>query len=158
MTVLTASALKKKRGSKCLLCDSITDLHLHHIKPRLLGGTDDDSNLVTVCKTHHELLHSTDHATSTSTLTKIGLAKAKANGVVLGNRTNLREAQAKGAAAVKAKADIFAKRLRPIIEHLRQTGMSIRAIAEQFNVMSVPTASNGIWHSKTVSNILTRPV
>jgi hypothetical protein len=158
MTVLTASALKKKRGTKCLLCDSITDLHIHHVKPRLLGGTDDDSNLVTVCKMHHELLHSTDHATSTSTLTKIGLAKARERGVLLGNRTNLKEAQAKGVAAVKAKADAFALRARGAIQALRKVGMTFSAIAEHFNLLGVPTAKNGIWHGKTVSNILTRPV
>lgn len=156
MTVLTASALKKKRGSKCLLCDSIIDQHLHHIKPRLLGGTDDDSNLVTVCKVHHELLHSTDDATSISTLTKIGMAKAKANGVVLGNRKNLKEAGLKGTAA--AKADAFALRARGAIQALRKVGMTFSAIADQLNLLGVPTAQNGTWHSTTVSNILNRPV
>lgn len=158
MTASTSPALGKKRAGKCNYCEATTGLHIHHIIPRSLGGTDEGHNILTVCKDHHWQLHGIHEKASFSELTKAGMAEAKKRGVVFGNRTNLKEAQAKGAVAVKAKADAFAKRLRPIIERLRQTGMTIRAIAEQFNVMNVPTASNGIWYGTTVSNILTRPV
>lgn len=35
------------------------DLHVHHIRRRSQGGTDDPSNLVTLCATHHKYVH--DH-------------------------------------------------------------------------------------------------
>ncbi|QJD89905.1 hypothetical protein HH213_07210 [Duganella dendranthematis] len=149
---------KVKRASKCMLCDETTDLHLHHVKPRSLGGSDDPDNLVTLCQRHHEVAHSLDDETNHATLIKIGLEKAKERGSVFGNRTNLKEAQAKGAAAVKAIAAARTKRFRPVIERLRQAGMTFSEIADQFNTLGVPTALRGLWHAQTVHSLAHRPV
>lgn len=158
MTGSASPALGKKRGSKCNYCDTTTGLHTHHIIPRVLGGPDEGHNILTVCKDHHWQLHGIHEKTTFSELTKAGIAKAKQRGVVFGNRTNLMEASKKGAAAVKAKADAFALRARGVIQAMRGVGMSFHAIAQEFNNIGVPTAGNGIWYGKTVSNILTRPV
>ncbi len=37
-------------------------LDLHHIRPERLGGTEDPSNLVTLCEVHHKAVHSEFHA------------------------------------------------------------------------------------------------
>jgi hypothetical protein len=52
-------------------------------------------------------------------LTKAGL-EAKNGTDVLGNRTNLAEAQAKGAAAGNAQADAFAVNVLPIIQQIQR--------------------------------------
>ena len=48
------------------------------------------------------------HRVDVGALTRAGLSSAKARGVKLGNRTNLAEAQAKGAATNRATFDAFA--------------------------------------------------
>jgi uncharacterized protein (DUF433 family) len=141
-----------------MLCDETTDLHRHHVKPRSLGGTDDPDNLVTLCPRHHEVAHSLDDDYSLSNLIKIGQAKAKANGVVFGNRVNLKEASAKGGATIKAIAAARTKRFRPVIERLRKAGMTFSEIADHFNTLDVPTALNGSWHTATVHNLAHRPM
>lgn len=89
--------------------------------------------------------------------TKAALAVRKAQGVHLGNRTNLAEAQAKGGAVLKAGADAFALNVRPVIEQVRATGAtSYNAIAKALNERGVKTARGGTWAAATVRNVLLR--
>lgn len=41
--------------SKCKVCGFEIVVEVHHIKPRRDGGSDDLSNLITLCPNHHTL-------------------------------------------------------------------------------------------------------
>ncbi|WP_377703738.1 recombinase family protein [Pseudoduganella sp. UC29_71] len=84
--------------------------------------------------------------------TKAALAIKKASGVVLGNRTNLSDAQAKGREAREQASTEFSKKMMGHLENLRE-GMSLNAIAAHLNQMGVPTIRGGKWTAKTVSRI-----
>lgn len=86
--------------------------------------------------------------------TKAALQALKAQGVVLGNKTNLEEAQAKGQAGNKAKAAEFASKLLPLVAGYRDSGDSLAAIASKLNALGVATARGGQWHAMTVKNML----
>lgn len=43
----------------CLFCDATDDLEEHHVVPRKFGGTDDESNLITVCSSCHKKIERT---------------------------------------------------------------------------------------------------
>lgn len=89
--------------------------------------------------------------------TRAALAVRKAQGVKLGNRTNLAEAQAKGGQTVKAAADVFAANVLPRIERIKATGAtSYNAIAKALNEQGVKTAKGGTWAAATVRNIMLR--
>ena len=89
--------------------------------------------------------------------TKAALARAKAKGVVLGNRTNLAEATAKGSAATRQQADMFADSLLPLIRQLQASGVrTVRALAAELNARGVRTARGDRWHPTTVQRLLTR--
>ena len=89
--------------------------------------------------------------------TKAALAAKKAQGVTLGNRTNLAEAQAMGTKTVKAQADQFAGNVLPIVEKIRASGITTLAgIAEALNERGVRTARGGAWYAMTVRNLLDR--
>ena len=89
--------------------------------------------------------------------TKAGLASAKARGVRLGNRKNLREAQVKGAEGNKIAAAAFAARVLPLICDIRQSGVtSLRGIAKALMARGVPTARGGHWTPVQVSAVLRR--
>lgn len=92
-----------------------------------------------------------------SARTKAALAQKKAQGVVLGNRTNLAEAQAMGNAVQAAQADDFAGNVLPIIREVQAGGAtSLRAVAEALNTRKVKTARGGAWTAVQVSRILGR--
>ena len=89
--------------------------------------------------------------------TKAALAQKKAQGAILGNRTNLSDAQAKGVAANRGAADAFAANVLPIVRQIQSTGATtFRAIAEALNDRGVRTARGGAWHDSTVRNLLAR--
>jgi DNA invertase Pin-like site-specific DNA recombinase len=89
--------------------------------------------------------------------TRAALAQKKAQGAKLGNRTNLREAQAKGAATNRNSAETFAANVIPIVRQIQATGATTyRAIAQALNDRGVRTARGGAWHDSTVRNLLAR--
>src|SRR3546814_6076201 len=83
------------------------------------------------------------------------LARKRAAGAVLGNRTNLREAQIAGAAANKALAFRFAANILPVIREIQSLGArSNRAISSALTVRGVRTARGGQWTAVQVSRSL----
>jgi DNA invertase Pin-like site-specific DNA recombinase len=89
--------------------------------------------------------------------TRAALAQKKAQGAVLGNRTNLPAAQAKGVATNQKAADAFAANVLPIVRQIQATeATSHRAIAQALNDRGVRTARGGDWHDSTVRNLLAR--
>lgn len=84
--------------------------------------------------------------------TKAALAVKKASGVVLGNRTNLADAQAKGRVSRELASVEFAQKMMGHFGNLRE-GMSLNAIAAHLNQVGVPTIRGGKWTAKAVSRI-----
>ncbi|MCJ2093217.1 recombinase family protein [Methylobacterium sp. J-072] len=89
--------------------------------------------------------------------TKAALAAKRAQGVPLGNRTNLIEAQAKGASANRTAADAFAVNILPVVADIQARGtVSQRGIAVELNARRVPTARGGEWTAVQVGRLLSR--
>ena len=89
--------------------------------------------------------------------TRAALAARKAQGVRLGNPTNLAAAGTKGAETQRASADAFAANVLPIVAQIQAAGASTpRAIATALNARGVRTARGGHWHDSTVRNLLAR--
>lgn len=80
--------------------------------------------------------------------TKAALAEVKARGVKLGGARP--EAEVRHA-AVRAKADYNAERVKDVICNSRSGGMTYAQIADQLNRLGVSTATGaGKWHDTTV--------
>jgi DNA invertase Pin-like site-specific DNA recombinase len=89
--------------------------------------------------------------------TRAALAAKKAQGAILGNRTNLADAQQLGRAAGRAAADQFAANVLPIVRQMQAAGVTtLQAIADALNARSIYTARGGAWHTSTVRNLLKR--
>jgi DNA invertase Pin-like site-specific DNA recombinase len=73
-----------------------------------------------------------------------------------GNPTNLKEAGLKGARATAKEADTFAERLRPGIQRMKASGMTLYAIAKELNEQETKTARGGVWTTQSVSNLARR--
>lgn len=86
--------------------------------------------------------------------TKAALARAKANGRVLGNPKNLANAGKIGAAANVERARATAANVLPTIAPLSASGMTLRAIAAKLNERRIPSPRGGEWHASSVRNAL----
>jgi hypothetical protein len=47
----------KRDNYKCCNCDTTKNLHVHHIVPIKRGGSNKETNLITLCEKCHILLH-----------------------------------------------------------------------------------------------------
>lgn len=95
--------------------------------------------------------------------TKEALAAAKARGVKLGNPNGaeaLRRAARGNTAsiqAIKSKADRHAQDLAPVVDSLRNEGVtSLGALANNLNDKGMLTPRGGRWHKSSVRNLLER--
>ena len=75
----------------CVICGKKDGLHNHHIIPRSHGGTNDKTNLLSLCEKHHAWIHQLRPNTwnNHGKLIREALENAKRKGVVLGRKTNL---------------------------------------------------------------------
>ena len=85
--------------------------------------------------------------------TSAALAEAKRRGTKLGG---LRDATMKRNDAVKANAQRRAEKVEGIIVPLRDAGKTLRAIADELNKASIPTARGGLWQASQVQRTLDR--
>jgi DNA invertase Pin-like site-specific DNA recombinase len=89
--------------------------------------------------------------------TRVALARKKAAGALLGNRTNLATARAMGNAANRQAADAFAANVLPVVRQIQAAGVrSVRGVAKALNDRGIRTARGGAWHNSTVRNLLAR--
>jgi DNA invertase Pin-like site-specific DNA recombinase len=89
--------------------------------------------------------------------TRDALARAKARGVKLGNRTNLAQARKKAITTIETNADRFAANVVPMIREIQRAGATtLREIAEALNARGVGTPRGGRWHAMSVRNVLAR--
>jgi DNA invertase Pin-like site-specific DNA recombinase len=89
--------------------------------------------------------------------TRVALAAKKAQGALLGNRTNLAVAQAMGGEATRAAAAEFARNVLPVIRDIQAKGASsLRAIAAELTARNVRTARGGMWNAEAVRSVLRR--
>lgn len=98
-----------------------------------------------------------------SARTKAALAAAKARGQNLGNPNGakaLRRAAKGNAAAIeslKSAADNHASRLQPVVDELRERGVtSLAGMAKELNEMQMRTPRGGKWYPSSVRNLLAR--
>ena len=92
-----------------------------------------------------------------SSRTKAALTAAKARGRVLGGYKGGRKPDPQeGVQAIKAQADAFAARVRPLVDDLRGQGMSLRQIAERLETEGVETARGGAWTADAGRRVMQR--
>lgn len=89
--------------------------------------------------------------------TREALQAKKMAGATLGNRTNLAQAQALGAARNATRADVFAANILPLVQQLRGQGaVTFRALAEALNQRGIRTIRGGEWAAMTVKRVVDR--
>lgn len=63
--------VQKRDGCKCCKCGGVRKLEIHHLIPKSAGGSNDETNLVTLCrKCHKQVERSTGPSSHPRYLTK----------------------------------------------------------------------------------------
>jgi len=126
-----ALAMKLKFCSVCGKSEGNGNLEYHHFVPKSEGGSDDETNLLTLCFDCHGIIHGMFRK-NISELTKKGLERAKALGKKLGS-PNTRKGRIAATLAIKKNADDYAEKLREVIEEIIfvEKKNSLREIASE---------------------------
>lgn len=69
----------------CAVCGAVDSLENHHFIPKALGGSDMETNLITLCPACHGVMHSMKRRGTARALTTEALAVRKALGWKLGS-------------------------------------------------------------------------
>ena len=124
----------------CAICGSNESLEHHHFKPLELGGPDIDTNLLTLCSTHHGQIHSMRRASNHRALTRSGLAKVAWLGL---GSPNPRA----GGEANRAKHAARREALRPWLD----ADLSHAATADAMNARGMRTSKGTAWTHYSVA-------
>lgn len=60
-SVQTRTNVKRRDGERCRYCGSADSLTIHHVLYRSEGGDHNERNLITLCRTHHDMVHSSKY-------------------------------------------------------------------------------------------------
>ena len=126
----------------CAVCGSTESLEHHHFEPLGLGGPDIDTNLLTLCSTHHGQIHSMRRASNHRALTRSGLARVSWMGLGSPNPHA-------GGKANKAKHAARREALRPWLD----TDLSHAATADAMNAAGMRTSKGTMWTRDNVASV-----
>ena len=101
----------------CCVCGKTDDLNQHHVIPKASGGSNDETNIITLCYEHHNWVHSRKYRDNINHRKLIieGLARARSAGKQVG------------------RAPLSQDTINEIIK-LRKTGMGMNRIAKHLRV------------------------
>lgn len=88
--VKSAYSTAIEKNNSCELCGSKINLQQHHILPIQHGGTDDESNLTTLCKTCHEKEHGYDFTEDNFSKDRKPLGKSEIVSKAIREKKNLK--------------------------------------------------------------------
>lgn len=130
------------------------EVQLHHVVPRSLGG----SRVIPLCSICHGKVHGKERTNqiNMSELTKVGLAAAKARGVVVGN-PRWRIALEKAVAATgEACKPLWREQLEEV-RKVKATGVvTFSGIARCLNARGVRTSRGCAWTTTAVIRLLNK--
>lgn len=137
--------------SICFECGDKAE-EMHHIVPKLLGGT----KTIPLCSKCHGMAHGFLNREGHKKLTIEGLKRAKERGVILGSPKNLTyEAKLKGVDSVKKKALTNTNNLKAIeiINTYKESDATLKEIANFLNENGFKTSKNCLFRPATVLRI-----
>ena len=137
----------------CAVCGETEDLQHHHFIPRIDGGSDDETNILTLCHKHHCEIHNKPYRDKIhhANLTKKGMAAAKARGQTFGNP---RLAEINRTREYQCRKHTL--NLIPIVVPMRKKGMTLQQIADWLNDNGYKTSKGGSYYPSQVKRIVDR--
>lgn len=162
---LVVSRLDRFSGNVSFIAQAMEQFDRDRI-PFYIASNGLDTNTF---RLHIEAAVAQDEIARISYRIKTALVEVKRKGKRLGNtaqagtyhadgrpKATLLDAQRAGGKANVDKAMAYAHSMRPIIEPMRQQGMTYKAIAERLNQYATPTDKGGRWSIVSVRNLTLR--
>ena len=133
----------------CVACGQSGNLNQHHLVPRSIGGSDDDSNLITLCGSCHAKAHQVKADWRHSELTRKTLKEKKARGERMGKLPyGFTVDDGVHVAPCAGEQSILVR-----IVNLKAEGFSVRAIAKTLNNEGFLNRQGNPWNNDSIHTI-----
>tara|TARA_Y100001963_G_scaffold65907_1_gene91819 strand:- start:24845 stop:25279 length:435 start_codon:yes stop_codon:yes gene_type:complete len=134
----------------CVACGIKENLHYHHLIPKIHGGSDEETNLITLCENCHGAYHNKKFKNH-GALTRKALQDRKRNGKVYNGQLPYGfdrdgDDMIKNASEQAVIADIVTR---------RNEGATLTSIADELNERGLQGKAGGKWYASTVKNVIT---
>ena len=138
----------------CVACGAENkSIEHHHLVPKSEGGSDDETNLLSLCFECHGKVHGIIRR-DIKKLTTAALKKAKERGVKLGSR-NPRAGGIVSGAARRKKTEKLSKGFLDVLRPMIESGASYRKMAAELESRGVRTTMGKTkWQATSVRNLV----
>ena len=134
----------------CVACGTPDNLTQHHFVPRSLGGSDDDSNLLTLCGSCHAKAHGHNAAWRTSELTKAAMQHKQAKGEYIGGHAPYGfDLVAGELVRNEAEQHVIAQ-----AKQLHAAGLSLRKIAAELDRQGLKTRHGSLFAAPQIQRMV----
>jgi hypothetical protein len=139
------------KKSECAACGTSSNLHYHHLVPKSLGGSDNETNLLTLCGKCHALAHGVRSQWNLGHLTTVALQYKKTQGQRVGSIPYGFRLDVDG---VHLLPDPAEQKVVEAVRAFHAAGLSLRAIASKLKVIGFTNRAGAGFNPKTISSIL----
>ena len=140
----------------CVACGEKENIQHHHLKPASKGGSDEESNLITLCIQCHAIIHGREKAFTHSSLTKAALSVKKAAGQRVGTIPFGYDLDSNGVDLIANEKELQAIAM---MRELRKRRYSLARIALNLESMGIKTKKGKTkWQPMTILNLLNNPL
>ena len=141
------------KHNHCVACGTTDNLNQHHLVPRSLGGSDDDSNLLTLCGSCHAKVHQVRADWRHSELTKKALQAKKDRGESTGHIPYGKQLSADGVHLEDCRDE---QNIVSEIQRLRRSGMSFNKVATDLNKRNILKRDKSKWNAVNLHTVCKR--
>ena len=138
------------KHNHCVACGTQNNLNQHHLVPRCLGGSDDESNLLTLCGLCHTKAHQVQANWRHSELTRKAMRHKQANGEYIGGPTPYGFRLANGGLVADAAEQGVIQQAR----ELRDSGLSLAAVAKELTRNGIQSRNGKAFAAMQISRMV----
>jgi hypothetical protein len=139
------------RHKYCVACGSIDELHDHHLVPRSVGGSDDETNLITLCNSCHGKVHGITKEWGLGSLIKDALHHKKGKGERVGSIPYGFNVANDGVKLIEVEHE---QSVIAVCKELKEQGLSLRKIAAKLLEQGFKNRVGNDFNAQTIKNIL----
>ena len=134
----------------CVACGTADNLNQHHLIPRSLGGSDDESNLLTLCGPCHAKVHQVRADWRHSELTKTAMQAKKQRGEYIGGHTPY----GFNRSDCKLVRNEVEQNIITQAKHLRANGLSLTKIALKLDRQGIKTRTGSLFDATQIKRMV----
>ena len=138
------------KADRCAACGATENLCFHHLVPRLVGGGDEETNLITLCNLCHAKIHGVDADWHLGKLTSRAMRHMREKGQYTGGNAPYGYTLEAGALV----ADPFEQDVIAQARELRASGLALLKVSAALTQRGIKARSGRPFAAQQISRMM----